>query len=138
MLRVLIKAGLPLELLIPQINVKVERRLLKYNGDYVKHVEASKVQKFLDKLNPAEATARDEIYYATAAFNAVQYKKKDKLTLVDVYERAGEMWKGQPTTQQARLAKREELDPRWERYKKERKNKAFASWWARKFKRGSF
>jgi hypothetical protein len=89
------------------------------------NLEASNVQKFLDKLNPAEATARDEIYHATVAFNAVQYKEKDKLTVLDFYERVVEMWKCQPTTQPARLAKREELDPSWER---------FASWWARKSK----
>ena len=52
-------------------------------------------------------------------------------TLKDFYEMIVEMWKGQPTVQDARLNEFEKLDPRWTKYE-EKGEEVFGPWWSAK------
>jgi len=135
MLRTMIEAGLPCHLLVPQINVEVERRIIKFMDDRdLKHgADRSELQTFFDSLSEVESKAREHLYHASAAYNSFQDEDEEDATstLIDYYEKIVGMWKNQPTVQETRLPEFEKLDPRWEEYE-EKGDEAFAVWWGPK------
>jgi hypothetical protein len=129
MLKAMIKAGLPQELFLPQLDLEKHKTAV---AEAKAQGKDELPDSFWQSLSKAENRATSAILQANAEFN--DYRKRGKkVTYIDFYENhAQALWKDQPTVQATRLSEREEYDPRWKKAEEKGEEEAFAPWWAQK------
>jgi hypothetical protein len=130
MLTTVIKLGMPIDLLCPQIDVELDKAVLKQAQAKGMEIPDDKmVRDFYFSLSRPERKARKHIHAACMEYNDIR-KKDDCISLIDFYEYVQAMWKDQPTVQEARLPEFEGLDPRWKKFETMGED-AFTPWWLR-------